>query len=127
MRNRYILNTVSLVAGAFLVVASRVFTGNPLEWIAFGVSAAVVVGAAAGLTIATFGRHVVGFGALAAAAAWSAVAALVFSGTTLAWLVLADALVITAIALASLVVHEFTTERVVHTLEVREQLELQTI
>ncbi len=127
MSSRYILNTLSLIAGAFLVVASRVFTGGPLEWIGFGVSAAVLFAAVAGLTIATLQRHVVGFGALALVAAWSAVVALVFSGTTLGWLVLADGVAIGAVALGALLVHEFTTERVVHTLEVREELELQAI
>lgn len=127
MSNRYILNTLSLVAGAALLVASRVFTGNRLEWVGFGVSAVVLIGAVTGLTIATRQRHVLGFGVLAAAAAWSAAAALIFTGTTLAWLVFADALAIALIALAALVVHEFTTERVVHTLEVRQELELQTL
>jgi hypothetical protein len=127
MSSRYILNTLSLIAGAFLVVASRVFTGGPLEWIGFGVSAAVVVGAVGGLALATLPRHRVGFGSLATVAAWSAVAALIFTGSTLGWLIFADAVAIAAVALGALLVHEFTTERVVHTLEVREELELQAI
>jgi hypothetical protein len=123
MSSRYILNTLSLIAGAFLVVASRVFTGGQLEWIAFGVSAAVLLAGVVGLTIATMQRHVVGYGTLSAIAAWSAVAALIFTGTTLGWLVFADAVVLAVAALGALAVHEFTTERVVHTLEVREELE----
>ncbi len=80
-----------------------------------------------GLTIATMRRHLVGYGALSAVAAWSAVAALIFTGTTLGWLVFADAVVLAIIALSALAVHEFTTERVVHTLEVREEQESLTV
>jgi hypothetical protein len=127
MSSRYILNTLSLIAGGFLIVASRVFTGSHLEWLGFGVSAAVVLAGVVGLTIATRQRHLVGFGALAAIAAWSAVAALIFTGSTLGWLVFADAIGLAVVALGALVVHEFTTERIVHTLEVREELETLTV
>jgi hypothetical protein len=121
MNKRYIINSTALVAGVFLIAASRVFTGTTLEWVAFGVSAAVAVLGATGLAIAQLRRHTAGFATLTAVAAWSAVAALVFTGTTLGWLVLADAIAAAAVAFGALVVHEVTTERVVHTLEVREQ------
>jgi hypothetical protein len=127
MSTRYILNTFSLIAGAFLVVASRVFTGATLEWLGFGVSAVILLAGVVSLTIAATRRHVVGYGTLSAVAGWSAVAALVFTGTTLGWLVLADATAVAVVALGALAVHEFTTERVVHTLEVREGLETRTV
>ena len=44
--------------------------------------------------------------------------ALIFTGTTLTWLVLADAIALAAVALADLTAHEVTTENVVHRLEV---------
>ncbi len=47
------------------------------------------------------------------------IAALVFSGTALTWLVFADALGLVLAALADLTAHELTTERVVHQLDVR--------
>lgn len=110
----------SLVAGGLLAVWSRSFTGAPLEWVAFGVSAAVVVAAVAGLTT----RHtMIGYGALALVGAWSAVAALVFTGSALTWLVLADALAVAAISIGGLTAHETSTERVVHTLDVRSDRE----
>jgi hypothetical protein len=120
MSTRYILNTLSLVAGVFLVVASRVYTGGTLEWLGFGVSAGVLLFGVVGLTLAEQRRHVVGYGFLSAVAAWSAVAALVFSGSTLGWLVFADAIAVAAIALGAAALHEVTTERVVHTLDIRE-------
>jgi peptidoglycan/LPS O-acetylase OafA/YrhL len=121
MNNRYLVNTGALAAGAFLVVASRVFTDRPLEWITFGVSAGVTAAAVAALALfSRQRRHLAGFGALAVVAAWSAVAALIFTGTTLAWLAFADSIAIAVVALVALMVHEVTTERVVHTLEVRQ-------
>jgi hypothetical protein len=120
MSTRYILNTLSLVAGAFLVVASRVFTGATLEWLGFGVSAGVLLFGVTGLTVGEHRRHLLGYGVLSLVAAWSAVAALVFTGSTLGWLVFADAIAVAAIALGASAIHEVTTERVVHTLEIRE-------
>jgi hypothetical protein len=43
-----------------------------------------------------------------------------FSGTALTWLVFADAIAVGVLALADLVAHEATTERIVHSLEVRD-------
>jgi hypothetical protein len=121
MNKRYIINALALVAGVFAIVASRVFTGTALEWITFGVGVGVAVLGVVGLSIAQLPRHTAGFAVLAAAAAWSAVAALVFTGTTLEWLAFADSIAIAVVAFGALIVHEVTTERVVHTLEVRDQ------
>ncbi len=115
---RYILNTLALVAGAFLAVTSRSFDGGALEWTAFGVSAGVLAVAIGGLVSGRQYRHLAGYGTLAVAAGWSIVASLVFTGGALGWLVLADGIGIGLIALAAAAVHEITTERVVHTLEV---------
>ena len=56
---------------------------------------------------------------LALVALWSLIAALVFSGNSLMWLVFADALGLAAVALADLTAHEVGAEHVVHSLEVR--------
>jgi hypothetical protein len=50
----------------------------------------------------------------------------VFSGSLLGWLVFADALALVAVALADLTAHEVSTERVVHTLDVRERAGIPT-
>ncbi|MEP9384018.1 hypothetical protein [Nocardioides sp. KR10-350] len=44
-----------------------------------------------------------------------------FTGATLGWLAFADAIAMAVLAAGALVLHELTTERVVHTLEVKEQ------
>jgi hypothetical protein len=122
MYKRYILNTSTLVAAVVALVASRVFTGSALEWLTFGLSAVIAGFGIIGLSIAQQRRHTVGFGVLTAVAAWSLVAALVFTGGTLAWLALADSIALAVIALGALALHELSTERVVHTLEVREEV-----
>lgn len=56
--------------------------------------------------------------AIVVIALWSLIAALVFSGNWLGWLVFADGLALAGIALVNLGVHEFSTERVVHELQI---------
>ena len=51
-------------------------------------------------------------------ALWSLIAALIFTGSVLTWLVLADAIALGVVALADLAAHEVSTENVVHRLEV---------
>jgi hypothetical protein len=121
MSTRFSLDTLALVAGGFTAVISRSFDFGPLSWTAFGVSAAVAVAGILGLALNGLGRGSVASGALTVVGLWSLVAALVFSGSALTWLVFADALAVAAIALADLTVHEVTTERVVHTLDVRHE------
>lgn len=114
----YFTNMAYLLAAAFVVVVSLVFTSGVVGWIGFGVSAGIVLVA---LAQTMLNRRVVpklGHGAVLVMALWSVVAALVFTGGPLTWLVFADALGIMGLALANLGVHEFSSERVVHQLEV---------
>jgi type IV secretory pathway VirB2 component (pilin) len=52
-----------------------------------------------------------------ALAIWSAVASVVFSGTTLTWLSFAEGVGFVGLAVLGLVAHELKTERVVHSIE----------
>ena len=52
-----------------------------------------------------------------ALAAWTIVETLVFSGTVMVWLTFGAAAAMLAIAAAGLILHELSTERVVHSLE----------
>lgn len=122
MGKKYLINAFALVASVVGIVWSRIYAGATLEWVAFGLAAAIAVASVVGIRLADDRRfELAGFSALALTAAWSAVAALVFTGATLGWLVFADAIATAALAAGALVLHELTTERVVHTLEVREQ------
>jgi hypothetical protein len=118
LSGRFILDNLFVVSGAFLVAAALAFSAPVAGWIGFGVftGLAVVAGTSAALARST-GRKA-GHGLLALAALWSLIAALVFSGSVLMWLVLADAVLVGVIALADLAAHEVTTEKVVHQLVV---------
>ena len=55
--------------------------------------------------------------AVAVLAAWTIVESLVFDGATLTWITFGTAAAMLVLAVAGLVAHELTTERVVHSLE----------
>jgi hypothetical protein len=120
LSSRFLLDMLFAVAGAFLTVVSLAWAASLAGWTAFGVFTAVtVIGAvSAGLSVHRSRR--LGHGLIALVALWSLVAALVFSGTLLTWLVFADAIALGVLALADLAAHEATTERIVHSIEVRE-------
>ncbi len=119
LSSRFLLDSLFVVAGAFLTVASMAWASGTAGWTAFGVSAGVTVlaVASAARTKKTSQRTV--HGALSVVALWSLIAAVAFSGTALTWLVFADAIALGVLALADLALHEATTERIVHSLEVR--------
>ena len=120
LSSRFLLDSLFVVAGAFLTVASMAWASGTAGWTAFGVSAGVTVLAAASAARTKKTSQRVGHGLLSVVALWSLIAAVAFSGTALAWLVFADAIAVGVLALADLVVHEATTERIVHSLEVRD-------
>jgi hypothetical protein len=117
---RFTLDSLYVVAGAFLTVAAMAWSANTAGWTAFGVSAGVTIVAAASAALAKKTSHRFGHGLIALVALWSLVAALAFSGPALTWLVFADAIAVGVLGLADLAVHEATTERIVHQLEVRD-------
>lgn len=117
---RFMLDSLFVVAGGFLAVASMAWSAGTAGWTAFGVSTGVAVIAAASAVVAKKTSHRLGHGVIALAGLWSLVAALAFSGSALTWLVFADALAVGVLGLADLAVHEATTERIVHQLEVRD-------
>ena len=120
LSSRFLFDSLFLVAGAFLTVASMAWAAGTAGWTAFGVSAGVTVLALASAVAAKKGSRRLGHGLVGLVALWSLAAALAFSGTALTWLVFADAIAVGVLALADLAVHEATTERIVHSLEVRD-------
>jgi hypothetical protein len=118
LSSRFILDNLFLVAGAFLAVAAMAWTIGVAHWVAFGVSVGLVVIAGLSAVLARTAGRRIGHGVVGLAALWSLIAALVFSGTALTWLVFADAILVGVLGLADLTAHEATTENVVHQLEV---------
>jgi hypothetical protein len=115
---RYALDTLTVVAGGFTAVAALTFTPHTTGWVAFGVATATALAAITALLFTHRTAARIGHGALALTGLWSLVAALTFQGHTLTWLAFADALALTAVALADLTAHELSTERVVHALDI---------
>jgi hypothetical protein len=120
LSSRFLLDMLFVVAGAFLTVVSLAWAASLAGWTAFGVFTAVTVIAAVSAGLSVNRSRRLGHGLIALVALWSLVAALVFSGTLLTWLVFADAIALGVLALADLAAHEATTERIVHSIEVRE-------
>jgi cytochrome b len=118
MRANYFTNLAYLLAAGFLVVVSRAFTPSVAGWIAFGVSTGIVVIGLASVMLTSKRVPQLGHAAIVVMALWSLIAALVFTGGVLGWLVFADALAVGAVALVNLGIHEFSTERVVHELQI---------
>lgn len=118
MSLRFALGSLFAVAGGFLAVTSFTFAPATASWLAFGVGTGVTVLAAAALAKRGATITSVGYAAAFAVGLWSLIAALIFTGDTLSWLVFADAVALVAVALADLGLHEISTERVVHTLDV---------
>jgi hypothetical protein len=121
---RYWLLTVLLaLAGGFIVVETQAFAPATAVTIAFAVAIGVTVLALAALLEASRrDDHVFGWlpGAGVLLGAWTIVAMNVFPTLTEKWLGFASGLGILALALAALTLHELRSERVVHSIEIRQ-------
>lgn len=116
----------NLLGGGFLVVAVFAWAPVTVAWLGFAVSIPLVLfglamayaalrgGAAAGERV---GVTMLGL-ITSVIAGWTIVASLVFAPTTARWLIFASACAHVTVSMASLVIREITTERVVHHLEV---------
>jgi hypothetical protein len=120
MRSRFATNTAALIGGGFLVVASQAFGSNATAWLALGVSLATL----GMLGVAQLDRsrgmlQSVFDAAIGLLAIWSAVAAMVFNGSLLTWLLFGDAVGLVALALGALVANEMSNEQTVRSLGTR--------
>ena len=117
MSQRFYTNLAFAVVGGAVVVVSQAFRPSVTGWSMFGVSLGVL--ALLGLSQLDSPRDRAqqvldaGTGALVI---WSAVASVVYSGTTLMWLSFGDALGFVGLGIVGLIAHELSTERVVHSL-----------
>jgi hypothetical protein len=117
MRMHFASRLSILLTAGFGVVATQVWTGTTLEWLFIVGGALAILIAAADASAAGDAQR--GLDALIALlGAWTIVAAVVFSGSTLKWVSFTDAVALAVLATAGLLVHEMSTERVVHELSV---------
>lgn len=115
---RFALDNLFVLGAAFLAVSAMAFSAAAAGWLAFGVSTGLAVVAGASVATARRTGQRIGHGVVGLVALWSLIAALIFTGSVLTWLVLADAIALGVVALADLAAHEVSTENVVHRLEV---------
>lgn len=116
LNTRYVVDVLGILAGAFLAVTSVAFTAPVASWVGFGVFTALAVIGAVGAVFAKRVSARAGHGVLGLVGLWSLIAALVFTSPALLF---ADALAVVLVALVDLTMHELSTERVVHQLDVR--------
>jgi thiamine transporter ThiT len=118
MRTRFFYNSLLALTAGFLVVATQAFAPVTVAWITFGIGVGITAVALAmiplraGLLQRGLAGLTVGLGA------WTIVLSLVFAPTTVVWLGFASAIAFVALAFAGLTVHELTTERIVHSLDI---------
>jgi peptidoglycan/LPS O-acetylase OafA/YrhL len=118
MRMHFISRLALLLVAGFLVVASQVWTSGTLEWL-FIVGGAVMVLVAA-IDAEAMSRSQRGLDAvIALLGIWSIVQAIVFNGNELKWFSFATGVALAALAAIGLIIHENSTERIVHELTVK--------
>ncbi|HZL48483.1 MAG TPA: hypothetical protein VFC30_05655 [Solirubrobacteraceae bacterium] len=120
MRLCFLTNVVFVVLAGFLIVASMAFGVPVFAWLMFGAGIAALALAAPAITVPSRGRAQRGVdGIIGLLGAWTIVASMVFGGAVITWLGFASGAALVALALAGLTIHELSTERVVHSFEVR--------
>jgi hypothetical protein len=120
MRSRYLTNVVLLVSGSFLAIASMAFGVPVFTWLMFGAGIATLTLAAPAVTVPARGRAQRGLdGVIGLLGACTIVASMVFGGLVVTWLGFTSGVALIALALVGLTIHELSTERVVHSFEVR--------
>jgi hypothetical protein len=121
MSTRYLSNLALTVAAGFLVVATQAFTLGTVTSLTFALSIGfLVISLFMLIADRTLVQRAIG-GLGAVISAWTIVASLIFAQTTVQTLGFAAALAMVGLGLIGLTVHELTTERVVHSLEVERE------
>jgi hypothetical protein len=109
------------ISGAFLAIERFAFAPTTAAWIAFAAAAAAVVLSMAAVLVALLrdNQAFSGLSALSAMVAlWTVIATRAFSTPTALWLAFGGGIVLLALSLRALALHETTVEQVVHQLEV---------
>jgi hypothetical protein len=117
MRIEFFSRLALLVVAASMVVATQVWTTHTLEWVF--IAGGVVMLLLAGAPGSSGSRRQRALGAIVAVLGiWAVVQASIFTGDTMMWVSFATAMAVALLAIAGLIDHESSTERVVHELQV---------
>jgi len=119
MRLHFISRLALLITGSFLVVATQeaVWTGNTLKWMFIVGGALAIALAAADAILDSIEQRGLDF-LTALVGAWMIVEVFALSLGDVKWWAFGSAVAISALSAIGLVIHEWSTERVVHELRV---------
>lgn len=118
MRSRFLSNMALMLIGAFLVVVSQTWAPAVFMWLMFAGGIAAILLAASSLVPGRGAAQRGLDGTLVVLGAWTIIASLIFAGSTITWLGFASACAFVGLAVIGLCLHEVSTERVVHSLDV---------
>jgi hypothetical protein len=120
MRTRYLTNVLMASLGGFLLVTSQAFAVSTFGWLMLASGIATLLITVPAITVLARGGLQRALDYLfILLGAWTIVASLVFSGAAVTWLGFASGGALAVLALAGLTAHELSTERVVHSFELR--------
>ena len=117
MRMHFISRLALLLLAGFLVVASQVWSMNTVSWL-FVVGGIVMLFAAAIDAEAPGSTQRTLDAVIAVLGLFSVVQAIVFQGSTLQWCSFGTGVALAVLTTLGLVIHETSTERIVHELSV---------
>jgi hypothetical protein len=120
MRIDFFSRLALLIIAGFLLVSTQVWAMGTVEWL-FIAGGIVMIALAAGSLSQSAGPQRSLDAVIAVLGVWSIVQAIVFDGSTLEWFSFATAAAAAVLATIGLLIHEATTERVVHELRVTEE------
>lgn len=119
MRLHFISRLALLIAGSFLIIATQegVWTGSTLKWMFVVGGALAIVAAAADAMLDSLEQR--GLDVMTTLiGAWMIVEVLALSQADVKWWSFGSAVALTVLSAIGLVIHEWSTERVVHELRV---------
>ncbi len=127
MRLHFISRLALLTTGSFLVVATQegVWTGNTLKWMFIVGGAIAIVLAAADAVLESAAQRGIDF-LTALVGAWMVVEVLALSQGDVKWWSFGAAAAIAGLSAIGLVIHEWSTERVVHELRVTHRADVRS-
>jgi hypothetical protein len=117
LRMHFISRLALLLLAGFLVIASQVWTGATIEWLFIAAGIVMIFVAAIDAEAEGSAQRTLD-AVIAVLGIFSVVQAIVFTGSTLEWFSFGTGAALAALATLGLVVHENSTERIVHELSV---------
>lgn len=117
MRVHFVSRMTLLIGAAFLAFASQAWSGDTLQWIFVAGGALMMVVALADMARGNMEQRSID-ALVVLLGAWTVVEAFIFGGNNLQWWSFASAAALAGLATLGLVIHETSSERVVHELSV---------